>query len=66
MTAVDVVKTVIQQLSPEESSQLKSWYDEYEADKWDKQIETDAKSGKLDALTQQALRDFKNGKCTPL
>jgi len=31
---------------------------------WDKQIEADAKAGKLDELLDEAKRDFEAGRCT--
>ena len=38
------------QLSEEELARFRAWFDEYYADLWDKQIEEDAKSGRLDKL----------------
>jgi hypothetical protein len=38
----------------------------HEKDEWDKQIEEDAKAGKLDDLMQEARRDHKQGNTKPL
>jgi len=38
----------------------------HERDAWDKQIEEDAKAGKLDDLMQEARRDHKQGNTKPL
>ena len=35
-------------------------------DAWDRQIEADAKAGKLDRLWQEALEDIKAGRTKPL
>jgi hypothetical protein len=35
-------------------------------DAWDRQIEADAKAGRLDALWQQALEDIEAGRTKPL
>jgi hypothetical protein len=35
-------------------------------DSWDRQLEDDARSGKLDRLAEQAIRDFRQGRCTEL
>lgn len=36
-----------------------------EAQKWDQQLATDVAAGKLDALAEEALRDFREGRTTP-
>ena len=33
---------------------------------WDKQIEADAKAGRLDKLMEEAKQDFLAGRCKPL
>jgi hypothetical protein len=38
------------QLSEQELARFRAWFDEYYAQIWDKQIEEDAKSGRLDQL----------------
>jgi hypothetical protein len=38
----------------------------FDSDRWDEQIEEDAKSGKLDSLAQTALREFRRGETNPL
>ena len=51
----------IQQLSPEQLRQFRAWYEEFDSDNWDKQIEQDAANGKLDELAKQALKEHKSG-----
>ena len=38
---------------------------EYEAELWDRQIEADIRSGKLDKLGQEALEELRAGKTRP-
>ena len=42
------------------------WFEEFLADDWDRQIEEDARSGRLDAAVQRAKEQFEAGQCTPL
>ena len=51
----------IKQLSPEQLRQFRAWYEEFDSDVWDVQIEQDAQNGKLDDLAKQALTDHKDG-----
>ena len=52
------IKTSIAQLPPMDLADLTEWFEEYQADLWDQQIERDAVSGRLDALAEQANREF--------
>lgn len=60
------IEKAIQQLPPQEFKTLMVWLDELRADLWDKQIEADAKAGKLDKLMEQGLKEFSEGKFTKL
>ncbi len=46
--------------------ELRAWLAEYAAEAWDRQFHGDALSGKLDALADQALKDFSEGRSTDL
>ena len=65
MSIQELEKAVTQLPSPE-LAQFTVWFEEYQADLWDKQIEQDALSGRLDALAEQANREFEAGNCQPL
>ncbi len=60
------IEKAIEQLPPQDFKTLLAWLDEVRADVWDKQIEADAKAGKLDKLAEQALKDFSEGRFTKL
>ena len=66
MSKVENLEKQIQQLSPEELAEFRRWYAEFDADLWDRQFELDAKSGKLDALAEKALRAHAAGQSTKL
>ncbi len=66
MIHVHEIKEAVKRLSLEDFSSFREWFLEFEANQWDKQIETDIKAGKLDKLAQQALDDFQAGQCTQL
>jgi len=49
-----------QQIAALDASGLKAlrvWFERYDVEVWDRQIEADAKSGKLSRLAERALRD---------
>jgi hypothetical protein len=66
MTRVEQLEQEIAKLSPDEFAQLRDWLLEQDWDEWDRQIEHDAKAGKLDKLMKQALADHAAGKSRPL
>ncbi|MDJ0742280.1 MAG: hypothetical protein QNJ32_02840 [Xenococcaceae cyanobacterium MO_167.B27] len=58
MTTYLDIKTAIKQLPEKDIRQLSIWLQEYINDIWDKQIEEDLQSGKLDKLIAQAEVDI--------
>ena len=40
-------------MSAEELAAFRAWFEQYDADQWDRQIEADVASGKLDALAEK-------------
>ena len=63
---VDEVKSVIKSFPEEDYVQLRRWFSEKDWQKWDKQIEMDSLSGKLDFLTKEALDEKNEGKLKAL
>ena len=66
MSKVENLEEQIQQLSPDELAEFRRWYAEFDAGLWDRQFELDVKSGKLDALAENALRAHAAGQSTKL
>lgn len=61
MTRIEIERAV-EQLSPEELANFRRWFVEFDAAAWDAQIEADAAAGKLDALAEEALAEYRAGK----
>ncbi|MBM4034081.1 MAG: hypothetical protein FJ291_20195 [Planctomycetes bacterium] len=66
MASVAEIERAIAALPPDELAELRAWFEEYEAAAWDRQLEEDARSGKLDALAAEALEDYRKGRCKEL
>jgi len=64
--SIQEIELAIRGLSQAELTQLADWFDEFRADLWDKQIERDARAGRLDALIREAEQEFSAGNCRPL
>lgn len=56
------IKTAVRQLSPKELAELTAFISEQDNAAWDKQMEQDAASGKLDFLFEEAERERAAGK----
>jgi hypothetical protein len=66
MKSVKEIEAEIAELSPVDIRQIAKWLAEYESDLWDKQIEDDSTSGKLDRYIAEALEEYSKGKTRPL
>ena len=56
------VKTLgkeVRDLSRDELSSFRDWFVKFDADEWDRQIESDIEAGKLDKLAAKALSGHK-------
>jgi hypothetical protein len=62
MTKLEQIEKAVAALSPEERALFRDWFEAFEAQAWDEQIERDAKSGRLDDLAQRALADHRAGR----
>ena len=61
MSKVEQIETDIAKLSAIEARQVAQWLAEFLADEWDKEIETDAKAGKLDFLFDESATERRTG-----
>lgn len=64
--SITEIEQAIAELSPEELVQFRQWFEEYYAQVWDKQIEEDTKSGRLDKLIAEANDEYDAGLSKPL
>lgn len=58
MSTLPEIEAAIKQLPDSDIRQLAAWLEEYLEQMWDKQIETDFASGKLDKLIAKAEADI--------
>lgn len=66
MTKLEKIEQDIAALDPTDVRKLAAWLADFQADLWDRQIEEDAKAGRLDKLAEQALADHRAGRTKPL
>lgn len=66
MSRLEQLEQQIVELDASELKALRAWFERYDAEVWDRQIESDAKSGKLARLAERALRDHQAGRSTEL
>jgi len=62
VTNVDRLEQEIQQLNRAELAAFREWFVEYDSEEWDRQIEDDARAGKLESLASEALAAHEAGK----
>jgi len=66
MNTVQEIEKAITQLPKDNLTVLREWFEEFEAKMWDEQFEEDVQSGKLEKLANEAIADFRAGKCKEL
>ena len=58
---VEEIQVAIESLPYQEYVRLRQWFSERDWEKWDRQIEADSESGKLDFLIEEALDEKAQG-----
>ncbi|NJM12988.1 MAG: hypothetical protein HC889_14950 [Synechococcaceae cyanobacterium SM1_2_3] len=66
MNTVNEIESAISKLTPEELSVFRTWFQEFDAEAWDRQFEADVLAGRLDRFAEEALHDLQEGRCTNL
>ena len=66
MTTIEEIEQAVRRLSPEELAIFRAWFATFDAESWDRQLESDVAAGRLDALADEALQDFRDGRCDDL
>lgn len=62
MTKLQRLEQEVRKLDRASLSAFREWFQKYDSDAWDREIERDARSGKLDKLAAEALAEHKAGK----
>jgi len=65
MSVVEL-EAALSNLPPEDFARIRAWFYERDNLLWDKQIEDDAKSGRLDFLIEEVESDIAAGRVKPL
>lgn len=63
---IQELELAVKTLASDDFHAFARWFDEYRADEWDRKIEEDIPSGKLDEEGVRADKDFEAGRCTSL
>lgn len=66
MTTVEAITAAIAELPAEQVAQIREWLNEWDEAEWDAQIERDERAGRLDALADRALAEYRAGRTRPL
>jgi hypothetical protein len=61
MTTLEEIEKAVASLPTEEYRQFREWFLERDWADWDRQIEADSKSGKLDFLVKEAMEGKNRG-----
>jgi hypothetical protein len=59
MSTIEQIKTTILTLAPNEFQRLRQWFSDVDYQRWNEQLEQDILDGKLDALAEEAIAEFK-------
>jgi hypothetical protein len=63
---LELLEHEIAELNARELSEFRAWFARFDVAAWDRQIEDDAVSGKLDVLAEQALTTHRSGQTISL
>ena len=66
MGKVEHLEQQVASLAPDELATFRAWFVSFDADAWDKQIDSDAGTGRLDALAAAALDERRARRTKPL
>lgn len=66
MTKLEELEVAVDSLPENEYSEFRRWFLEKDWEKWDRQIEEDSRTGKLDFLINEAFKAKMEGKLKEL
>lgn len=65
MTTEDIERA-IERLTPDELARFRAWFERFDADRFDQALEHGVNAGKLDALAEEALNEYRAGQTRDL
>jgi hypothetical protein len=63
---VKEVELAISKFSSAELEEFLEWFDHFREENWDREIERDLQSRRLDSLIREAEADYRDGRTKPL
>ena len=60
------IEQAITELSPKELARFRQWFEEFDAQVWDEQFESNVKSGKLNKIAEKSIDEYRAGKAKEL
>jgi hypothetical protein len=61
MTKIEEIEEAVSALPPNDLARFRAWFEAFDAERFDERIERDIRTGKLDAIAEEAARDLKSG-----
>ncbi|MCG6551051.1 MAG: hypothetical protein L7F77_01890 [Candidatus Magnetominusculus sp. LBB02] len=62
MGTLNDIEMAITALTEDDLARLRDWFEEFDAEVWDRKYEQDAKSGRLKQVSDMAVSEFKQGR----
>ncbi len=66
MSTVEAIEQAVERLDKNDLASFREWFHAFESSEWDSQIERDITAGKLDALADEAIAEFRSAKTRQL
>jgi hypothetical protein len=66
MSNVEDIEKAVENLAPGDLARFRSWFDNFDAERFDEKIERDARTGKLDKLANDAIAAHRAGRSREL
>jgi hypothetical protein len=66
MMSIQDLKQAVTQLPPKDLMRFREWFEGFDAQVWDRQFASDAETGKLDKIVEQAINEYRTGKAKEL
>ncbi len=63
MSTLEQIEAAILSLPSNDFEKLRHWFFDLDYQRWDEQLERDIAEGRLEALAQEAIAEFKAGHC---
>ena len=60
--SIQEIERAVSKLSRDELIAFRAWFQEFDAEDWDRQLEEDVAAGRLDQLAEEALHDLREGR----